>query len=108
MEHIYIQKASTEEVCPVLAVTQYLALRSGANGPLFIHLNGALLTALQVSVVLKKAVSSIALNQSNFNTHSFRIGAATSAAAGIPIEEIMTMGRWKTKCVMSYIRPHML
>ncbi|XP_071144984.1 uncharacterized protein [Mytilus edulis] len=40
-----------------------------------------------------------------YKAHSFRIGAATSAAAkGIPHSVIQGMGRWKSSAFMKYIR----
>jgi hypothetical protein len=44
-------------------------------------------------------------NENDYNTHSFRIGAATHAAKmGKSDDEIMTMGRWKSDSYKRYIR----
>ena len=41
----------------------------------------------------------------NVSTHSFRIGAATAAAAaGYPRWAIQAMGRWSSDCYRQYIR----
>ena len=46
------------------------------------------------------------LSAVGFSPHSFRIGAATSAAiGGMSIENIQNMGRWRSSAVNSYIRP---
>ena len=107
-EFICIPKNAHSDLCPVLAMDQYLSIRpESTDGPLFIHLQGKPLTAAQFSTLLKKTVRSIGLNPSNFSAHSFRIGAATTAAAeGIPFEQIKVMGRWRSQCVVRYIRPH--
>jgi hypothetical protein len=45
------------------------------------------------------------MNANAFNTHSFRLGAATSAFVnGISEEEIKKLGRWSSKCSERYIR----
>ena len=45
------------------------------------------------------------MNVKEFNTHSFRIGAATSAFVnGKSEEEIKKLGRWTSKCFERYIR----
>ena len=37
--------------------------------------------------------------------HSFRIGAAmTAAACGVPAEVIKTLGRWKSQAYQLYVR----
>jgi site-specific recombinase XerD len=74
---------------------------------MFIHFQGKPLSSAQFASVLKKAVKAVGLNPANFSPHSFRIGAATSAAAaGTPIEKIKGMGRWRSQSVLTYIRPN--
>jgi hypothetical protein len=53
----------------------------------------------------KFILSRIGLNDKNYSGHSFRIGAATSAAkVGIPDHLIQSLGRWSSDCYMRYIR----
>ena len=41
----------------------------------------------------------------NYSSHSYRIGAATSAAlAGVPDRVIKVLGRWFSDCYVRYIR----
>ncbi len=43
--------------------------------------------------------------KANFSSHSFRIGAATSAAQkGLTKHQIQTLGRWSSEAFQSYIR----
>ena len=45
------------------------------------------------------------MNVNEFNTHSFRIGVATSVFVnGISEEENKKLGRWSSKCFERYIR----
>jgi hypothetical protein len=54
-------------------------------------------TRYQVTVILKSALRFLGYNENDYNTHSFRIGAATHASKmGKCDDEIMTMDRWKS------------
>ena len=55
---------------------------------------------------VRNALSSAELDVTLFNGHSFRIGAATSAAlAGVPDSTIKLMGRSKSSAFTRYLRP---
>ena len=82
-------------VCPVTGNLPYLTARGSRPGPLFITSKRAYMTRqsfhTQLSAILVKA----GLPQKQFNTHNFRIGAATSAKAAHTSDvHIQAMGRW--------------
>lgn len=92
-------------VCPVEAVLQYMQRRPPVNGPLLCHLDGKPLSRAQFSAVLKRILAMLGVNYKLFSTHSFRIGAATSAAMyGIDTRRIMSAGRWRSDAYKKYIR----
>lgn len=93
------------ETCPVLAMTAFLQVRPPTKGPLFCHRSGSPLTRYQFSAVMRKVLAYTGTTPSHYGTHSFRIGAATTAAMeGVPGEQIMAMGRWRTDFYKRYIR----
>ena len=48
----------------------------------------------------------LGLQASLYNTHSFQIGAATSAKeAGIPDVYVKKLGRWRSDVYQHYVRP---
>ena len=52
-----------------------------------------------------KTLTRAGVDCSNYNGHSLRIGAATTAlAGGIPDATIQTLGRWKSDAYKQYIR----
>uniref|UniRef100_A0A1X7T7Z6 Tyr recombinase domain-containing protein n=1 Tax=Amphimedon queenslandica TaxID=400682 RepID=A0A1X7T7Z6_AMPQE len=54
---------------------------------------------------LKNPLVAKGIDQNQYSGHSFRIGAATSAAkAGIPDHLIKALGRWKLEAYQIYIR----
>ena len=102
----FIDIAKTDTpVCPVKLLKDYLAVRSKLNGLLFCHFNGKHVSRYQFSSILSKSLKVLGIDSSGIKSHSFRIGAATEAAAkGICNEEIMKLGMWKSETYKSYIR----
>lgn len=92
-------------VCPFALLRSYIAQRGIHNGPLFCHFDKSPLTRFQVQSVLRKSLLILGQQCSNFSTHSFRIGSATSAAANkVPEDILKVMGRWRSNAYQSYIR----
>ena len=91
-------------LCPVRALVQYLHLRGAAPGPLFLHADGTPLSRHWLASSISSIFSSAGV-PGCFSDHSFRIGAATSAASrGIPDHLIKTLGRWSSDAYQLYIR----
>ena len=83
----------------------YLHLRRNKPGPLFLRENGLPLTRDVFITWLRNNIARLGL-KGNYSGHSFRIGAATTAAAaGIPDHLIKTLGRWLSNAYQIYIRP---
>ena len=103
--------ATDHPICPVAGILPYLALRGNQPGPLFLTKKGQGLTRQALRASLDVVLTKLRLQTCSYNTHSFRIGAATSAAqADIPDWCIKMLGRWKSDAYQRYIRmpPHEL
>ena len=101
---IYLGKTETD-ICPVAAILNYLAVRPQGEGPLFVHRDGSPLLKQQFITGVRQALSAAGLDPSLYSGHSFRIGAATTAAAaGIPDHLIKTLGRWESSAYLLYVR----
>lgn len=101
---IYIGKTSTD-ICPVTAMLKYLVVRGKKEGPLFIFKDNRFLTRQRLVDELRQALQKAGVDQSKYCGHSFRIGAATTAAArGIEDSVIKTLGRWKSLAYLQYVR----
>ena len=97
--------ATGATLCPVLAMVAYLALREKSQGPLFVRSNGNPLSRAFLVDSLKGALQQCGVDPTNYNGHSFRIGAATTAAAcGIEDATIKMLGRWQSSAYTLYIR----
>ncbi len=100
--------ATEADLCPVAALLDYLSSRGDSPGPLFVFSDGSPLHRSRFVQEVQRALSASGLTGLNFNSHSFRIGAATSAgAAGVPESTIKVLGRWKSLAYQQYIRPSM-
>ena len=93
-----------QDLCPVRALVQYLHLRGPAPGPLFRLADDTPLSRQWLACSIRSIFSSAGV-PGCFSGHSFRIGAATSAATrGIPDHLIKTLGRWSSDAYQLYIR----
>ena len=90
---LYLGKTD-KDICPVRAILPYLALCGNQPGPLFMGTDGKMLTCQTFSSELDHILSKLMLDRGSYNTHSFQIGAATSAMeAGILETQIKMLGR---------------
>ena len=94
--------ANNSPLCPIKALRPFLNHHPFKAGPLFVWQDGRHLTRAGFSSVLKRIGPQ---GMRNVSSHSFRIGAAsTAAAAGHPRWLIQAMGRWTSNCFRDYIR----
>jgi len=101
---VYIGKTDCP-LCPVLAIVQYMTVRGQEEGPFFQLQDGRPLTKAVFTSKVREGLRAIGLPEQNFAGHSFRIGAATTAASvGIEDSVIRTMGRWSSAAYLVYIR----
>lgn len=94
-------------MCPISAMVVYLNPRplSSDSGPLFTYVSGGLLTREKLTRETRFLISKGGLNSREFAGHSFRIGAATTAAsANIAPWLIKVLGRWSSDCFERYIK----
>lgn len=93
-------------VCPVRALTKFLEIRNLAKPfcvPLFVFQNGTCLTRKKIADVLR--LVNVVLNYFHlYKIHSFRIDAASTAAANSEsLNEIQKAGRWRSQCFATYV-----
>ncbi len=101
---VYLGRTGSE-ICPVASILRYMSERGPADGPFFKFSNGHSLTRVRFVEEVRKALHQAGLQADEFAGHSFRIGAATSAAAqGLPDWLIKTLGRWESSAYTTYIR----
>ena len=102
--HLYLGRTGNL-VCPVNAILAYLAVRDSSPGPLFKLTDGSFLTRQQFALLISNTLKLAGIDDKHYNTHSFRIGAATSAKeAGISDVQIKMLGRWKSEAYQLYVR----
>ena len=72
--------ATYTTICPVQAILHYLEVCSPAPGPLFMFQSGSPLTCSALVSHLQAVLQSAGVSAAAYTGHSFRIGAATTAA----------------------------
>jgi hypothetical protein len=99
-------------LCPIRSLYSYLRVRSqrfpetrSANTPLFLMPDGHALCRTQFVKRLRLLLSAIGVDASIFSAHSFRTGAASTAAnVNIPVYLIKILGRWSSSAYRRYLR----
>ena len=92
-------------VCPVSCLLEYLEQCNNAGGPLFRLHTGEPFPRSAFSRFLSSAIKECSLDPAFYKGHSFRIGAASHAAAlGYTDAQIRLLGRWKSNAFHKYIR----
>ena len=107
---VFIGKTS-DDLCPVTALLSYLAFRGAEPGPLFRWESGIPLSKSKFVEHVRDGLKKAKLPALDYSGHSFRIGAATTAAVmGLEDSAIQTLGRWESSSYKRYIRqdPHFL
>ena len=94
-----------QDICPVAAAMAYLTVRRDGEGPLFKFADGHCLTKERFTRHIREALAALGLRSADYAGHSFRIGAATTAAqVGLEDSTIRTLGRWKSDVYLNYVR----
>jgi hypothetical protein len=102
--NIFIGKTNTD-ICPVSAILRYLLQRGKTQGPLFMFRDGRFLTRQRLVGEMRQVLQKAGVDQSKYCGHSFRIGAATTAAArGVEDSVIKTLGRWRSLAYLQYVQ----
>ena len=94
--------ATGHSLCPVSSTMGYLAIRpSDEPGPLFLFRDGTTLSRTKLIQCLRQALSSVGVDCSGYNGHSF---PTTAARMGVSDSLIKTLGHWRSSAFMVYIR----
>ena len=95
------------DLCPVAAMSAYLVVRRKSEGasPFFQFSSGAPLTREMLVKRVREALGPSGVSVERYSGHSFRIGAATTAAeVGLEDSLIKTLGRWESSAYLLFVR----
>ena len=101
--HLFPSGSSTR---PIKAMTAYaMHIDTSSNNPVFKAGRFNPLTQKKLNRTLRNLLQQGGFNHINYLLHSFRIGAATTAAAaGLPPWLIKKLGRWYCDAYLTYLR----
>ena len=93
---IFVGRTGTK-LCPVAALLDYLCARGITPGPLFTFTDCRMLIRARFMERVRDSLSAARVDQVKYCGHSFRIGAATTAAKkGVEYCIIKILGRWES------------
>ena len=99
--------ATNTSTCPVRAMHKYVSVVPARDrtGPLFSVGRFSPLSRVNVTATLRQLLHNTNVMPSSYASHSFRIGAATTAtAAGLTPTLIKTLGRWRSNAYETYVQ----
>ncbi|KAL5510124.1 hypothetical protein EMCRGX_G005615 [Ephydatia muelleri] len=92
-------------LCPVASILSYMVSRGSRTGPFFSFSDQRPLTRDRLVKEVCQAMRTSGIDDKLYSGHSFRIGAATTAAScGLQDSLIKTLGRWESAAYTIYIR----
>ena len=101
---VYLGRTEAD-LCPVAALLAYMAIRPAIGGPLFVFKDGSSLTRDRLVVAVREVLQQVGIDAAKYSGHSFRIGAATTAAkVGIQDSVVKMLGRWESSAYQRYIQ----
>ncbi|XP_062589074.1 uncharacterized protein LOC134250724 isoform X1 [Saccostrea cucullata] len=94
-----------KQLCPVLAIWDYIKLRGQNAGPLFMFQDKSPISRQYFNQQLKISLTFLNYDTKSYKGHSFRIGATTWAKSkGVSDDQIQLLGRGKSNAYRKYIR----
>ena len=107
---VTVEVTSSEAVVAMRAFmvsrASHLASLRLVSAPLFMLQDGAPLLRRHLLDALARLLAAMGIDHSVYRALSFRAGGASSlAACGVPLNDIMRQGRWRSSAVLRYIDP---
>ena len=103
-----MRKNELGKFCPVEWTTRYIQLRGPIkddNENLFTFRDRTPIKSHIFRSLLREILNGFNLDSQLYDTHSFRIGRATDLfKAGVNIDDIKHLGRWKSNAVYKYLK----
>ena len=100
-----IKGTTSPRDCRIQIMEAYLSVRGATAGPLFLYYPSMPVTRANFNEQLRGSLQFCHFCPKQFKSHSFRIGAATTAAAqGMSESQIRSLGRRSSDAFMKYIR----
>ena len=96
---------TNNDLCPVMTVLNYISRRGTTDGLLFHFENDSPLTRDAFIKEVRSTLRLAGVDTKHYSSHSFCIGAATSAAAAVALEDavIKILARWQSTAYLQYV-----
>ena len=100
---VRVLPSGNPSLCAVTALDSYLVVQGPTDGMLF-RLQTAAFMRQRLNSLIWDLASRCGVDPRQYSSHSFRIGAAsTAASAGIPDWRIQALGCWSSDCYRRYV-----